>query len=134
MKKYVLIVKTESYSGITLLVDDDFDEDWDSPILKGVLKDFPIESRRSIIKSEEIDIINEGEDIKVEPEYYLNKEGEVKSLTKWKIYVHSIYYSWIPHILISHIINDSLLFVCYLTIYYPIFPIIFIIKLDKLFV
>ena len=82
MKKYVLIVKTESYSGISLWVDDAFDEDWDSPILKGVLKDFPIESRRSIIKSEEIDIINEGEDIKVEPEYYLNKEGEVKSLTK----------------------------------------------------
>ena len=77
-----MIVKTEEYSGITLLVDDDFDEEWDSPILKGVLKDFPIESRRSIIKSEEIDIINEGEDIKVEPEYYLNKEGEVKSLTK----------------------------------------------------
>ena len=82
MKKYCLIVKTESYSGITLMVDDDFDEDWDSPILKGVLKDFPIESRRSIIKSEEIDIINEGDDIKIEPEYYLNKEGEVKSLTK----------------------------------------------------
>ena len=82
MKKYVLIVKTEEYSGITLMVEDDFNEDWDSPILKGVLKDFPIESRRSIIKSEEIDIINEGEDIKVEPEYYLNKEGEVKSLTK----------------------------------------------------
>ena len=82
MKKYCMIVKTEEYSGITLMVDDDFDEEWDSPILKGVLKDFPIESRRSIIKSEEIDIINEGEDIKVEPEYYLNKEGEVKSLTK----------------------------------------------------
>ena len=77
-----MIVKSEEYSGITLLVDDDFDEDWDSPILKGVLKDFPIESRRSIIKSEEIDIINEGEDIKVEPEYYLNKDGEDKSLTK----------------------------------------------------
>jgi len=82
MKKYCMIVKTESYCGITLMVDDDFDEDWDSPILKGVLKDFPIESRRSIIKSEEIDIINEGEDIKIEPEYYLNKEGEVRSLTK----------------------------------------------------
>ena len=82
MKKYCMIVKTEEYSGITLMVDDDFDEDWDSPILKGVLKDFPIESRRSIIKSEEIDIINEGDDIKIEPEYYLNKEGEVKSLTK----------------------------------------------------
>ena len=81
MKKYCLIVKTEEYSGITLLVDDDFDEDWDSPILKGVLKDFPIESRRSIIKNEEIDIINEGSDIKVEPEFYLTKDGLVKSLT-----------------------------------------------------
>ena len=81
MKKYCLIVKTESYSGITLMVDDDFDEDWDSPILKGVLKDFPIESRRSIIKSEEIEIINEGDDIKIKPEYYLNKDGEVKSLS-----------------------------------------------------
>ena len=39
MKKYCLIVKTETYSGITLMVDDDFDEDFDSPILKGVLKD-----------------------------------------------------------------------------------------------
>ena len=82
MKKYCLIVKTEEYSGITLMVEDDFDEDWDSPILKGVLKDFPIESRRSIIKSEEIDIINEGNDIKIEPEYYLNKDGKVKNLTK----------------------------------------------------
>ena len=81
MKKYCLIVKTESYSGITLMVDDDFDEDWDSPILKGVLKDFPIESRRSIIKGEEIEIINEGDDIKIKPEYYLNKDGEVKSLS-----------------------------------------------------
>ena len=81
MKKYCLIVKTESYSGITLMVDDDFDEDWDSPILKGVLKDFPVESRRSIIKGEEIEIINEGDDIKIKPEYYLNKDGEVKSLS-----------------------------------------------------
>ena len=81
MKKYCMIVKTESYSGITLMVDDDFDEEWDSPILKGVLKDFPVESRRSIIKSEEIDIINEGDDIKIEPEYYLNKDGRVKSLS-----------------------------------------------------
>ena len=82
MKKYCLIVKSEEYSGITLMVDDDFDEEWDSPILKGVLKNFPIESRRSIIKGEEIEIINEGDDIKIEPEYYLNKDGEVKSLTK----------------------------------------------------
>ena len=75
MKKYCLIVKSEEYSGITLFVDDDFDEDWDSPILKGVLKDFPKGSRRSIIKGEEIEIINEGYSIKMEPEYYLNKTG-----------------------------------------------------------
>ena len=75
-----MIVKSEEYSGITLMVDDDFDEDFDSPILKGVLKDFPIESRRSIIKGEEIDIINEGEDIKVKPEYYLNKSGNLEKV------------------------------------------------------
>ena len=76
-----MIVKTESFYGISLMVDDDFDEDYDSLVLKKVLKDFPIESRRSIIKSEEIDIINEGEDIKVEPEFYLTKDGVVKSIT-----------------------------------------------------
>ena len=72
MKKYCLIVKSEEYSGITLLVDDDFDEDWDSPILKDVLKNFPKGERRTIIKGEEIDLINEGDDINVEPKYYLN--------------------------------------------------------------
>ena len=82
MKKYCLIVKTESYSGITLMVDDDFDEDYDSLVLKKVLKDFPKESRRTILpERDEVDMINEGEDIKVEPEYYLNKDGIVKSLT-----------------------------------------------------
>ena len=82
MKKYCMIVKTESYSGITLLVEDDFDEDYDSLVLKKVLKDFPKESRRTILpERDEVDMINEGEDIKVEPEYYLNKDGVVKSLT-----------------------------------------------------
>ena len=82
MKKYCLIVKTESYSGITLLVDDDFDEEWDSPILKGVLKDFPKESRRTIFpERDEVNMINEGEDIKVEPEFYLTSDGVVKSIT-----------------------------------------------------
>ena len=82
MKKYCMIVKTESYYGITLMVDDDFDENYDSPILKGVLKDFPKESRRTIFpERDEIDMINEGEDIKVEPEFYLNKDGVVTSLS-----------------------------------------------------
>jgi len=82
MKKYCMIVKTESYYGITLMVDDDFDEDYDSLVLKKVLKDFPKESRRTIFpERDEVDMINEGEDIKVEPEYYLNKDGVVKSIT-----------------------------------------------------
>ena len=82
MKKYCMIVKTESYYGITLMVDDDFDEDYDSLVLKKVLKDFPKESRRTIFpERDEVDMINEGQDIKVEPEYYLNKDGVVKSLT-----------------------------------------------------
>ena len=77
-----MIVKTESYSGITLLVEDDFDEDYDSLVLKKVLKDFPKESRRTIFpERDEVEMINEGEDIKIEPEFYLNKDGVVKSLT-----------------------------------------------------
>ena len=82
MKKYCMVVRTESYSGITLMVDDDFDEDYDSLVLKKVLKDFPKESRRTIIpERDEVDMINEGEDIKVEPEFYLTSDGVVKSLT-----------------------------------------------------
>ena len=77
-----MIVKTESYSGITLMVDDDFDEDYDSLVLKKVLKDFPKDSRRTIFpERDEVEMINEGEDIKVEPEFYLSKDGLVKSLT-----------------------------------------------------
>jgi len=30
MKKYCMIVKTDTYSGIALMVEDDFDEDFDS--------------------------------------------------------------------------------------------------------
>ena len=82
MKKYCMIVKTESFSGITLMVDDDFDEDYDSLVLKKVLKDFPKESRRTILpERDEVDMINEGEDIKVEPEFYLTSDGVVKSIT-----------------------------------------------------
>ena len=77
-----MIVKTESYYGITLMVDDDFDESYDSLVLKKVLKDFPKESRRTILpERDEVDMINEGEDIKVEPEFYLTSDGVVKSLT-----------------------------------------------------
>ena len=82
MKKYCMIVKTESYYGITLMVDDDFDESYDSLVLKKVLKDFPKESRRTIFpERDEVEMINEGEDIKVEPEFYLTSDGVVKSIT-----------------------------------------------------
>ena len=82
MKKYCMVVRTESYSGITLMVDDDFDEDYDSLVLKKVLKDFPKDSRRTIFpERDEVEMINEGEDIKIEPEFYLSKDGLVKSLT-----------------------------------------------------
>ena len=80
MKKYCLIVKSEEYSGITLLVDDDFDEDSDSPILKKVLKDFPKGERRIIVGGEEIMVMSEGSDIKIEPKYYLNKSGNLEKL------------------------------------------------------
>ena len=77
-----MIVKTESYYGITLMVDDDFNESYDSLVLKKVLKDFPKESRRTIFpERDEVDMINEGEDIKVEPEFYLTSDGVVKSIT-----------------------------------------------------
>ena len=77
-----MIVKTESFYGISLMVDDDFDEDYDSLVLKKVLKDFPKESRRTILpERDEVDMINEGSDIKIEPEFYLTKDGLVKSLT-----------------------------------------------------
>ena len=79
MKKLCLIVNREEMYGVTLFVDEDFDEDWDSPILKKVLRDFPKSSRRTIVKSETIEIINEGDGIKVEPEYYLNK-GNLEKL------------------------------------------------------
>ena len=81
MKKYCMIVKSESYYAITLMVDDDFDEDYDSLVLKKVLKDFPKESRRTIFpERDEVDMINEGDEIKIEPEFYLNKDGVVKSI------------------------------------------------------
>ena len=79
-KKYCLIVKTFEYSGISLWVDEDFDEDYDSEILKGVLKDFPKGERRIIVGGEEIMVMSEGSDIKIEPKYYLNKSGNLEKL------------------------------------------------------
>jgi len=82
-KKLSLIVKSQETFGISLWVDKSFDEEHDSDVMKKLLKDFPKSKRRVIFpQRDEVEMINEGEDIKVEPEYYLNKEGEVESLTK----------------------------------------------------
>ena len=80
MKKYCLIVKSEEYSGISFWVDENFNEDWDSPILKDVLKNFPKGERRIIVGGEEIMVMSEGSDIKIEPKYYLNKSGNIEKL------------------------------------------------------
>ena len=71
-KKFCMIVKEEWVYGMSFLVDEDFDEDGDSEILKGVLRDFPKSSRRTIIQDQEIMVTNEGE-MRVVPDYYLNK-------------------------------------------------------------
>ena len=71
-KKISLIVKEETIFGISLMVDEDFDEEGNSEILKGVLRDFPKSSRRTIIQDQEIMVTNEGE-MRVVPDYYLNK-------------------------------------------------------------
>ena len=71
-KKFCMIVKEEWVYGMSFLVDEDFDENGDSEILKGVLRDFPKSSRRTIIQGQEIMVINEGE-MRVVPDYYLNK-------------------------------------------------------------
>ena len=73
MKKYCIIVYEEWMYGITFFVEEDFEEDGDSEILKGVLRDFPKGERRIIVGGEEIMVMSEGSDIKIEPEYYLNK-------------------------------------------------------------
>ena len=81
-KKLSLIVKSQETFGISLWVDKTFDEEHDSDVMKKLLKDFPKESRRTIFpERDEVDMINEGEDIKVEPEFYLSSDGIVKSIT-----------------------------------------------------
>jgi len=79
-KKYVLIVKEESIYGIEVMVDEDFDPDHDSQIIKDLVRDYPTSSRRRIMGGSEILVSNEGDDIKVEPEYYLNKSGNLEKV------------------------------------------------------
>ena len=80
-KKLSLIVKSQETFGISLWVDKTFDEEHDSDVMKKLLKDFPKESRRTIFpERDEVEMMNEGE-MKNEPEFYLTKDGVVKSLT-----------------------------------------------------
>ena len=80
-KKMVLIVKSEEWYGISLWVDEDLDEEYNSPVMKKIVRDFPKSKRRVIFpRRDEIDMINEGGDIKIEPQHYL-KDGVVKSLS-----------------------------------------------------
>ena len=80
-KKYVMIVKEESIYGIEVMVDENFDPDHDSQIIKDLVRDFPRSSRRRIMGGSEILVSNEGDDIKVNPQYHFTKDGVLKSLT-----------------------------------------------------
>jgi hypothetical protein len=80
-KKLSLIVKSEETFGISLWVDKDFDEEYNSDVMKKLLNDFPRDSRRTIFpERDEVEMMNEGE-MKNEPKFYLTKDGVVKSLT-----------------------------------------------------
>ena len=80
-KKLSLIIKNEEYYGISLWVDKDFDEEYDSDVMKKLLSDFPKSKRRVIFpQRDEVEMMNEGE-MKNEPEFYLTNDGLVKSLT-----------------------------------------------------
>ena len=78
-KKLSLIVKSQEYFGISLWVDNDFDEEYDSDVMKKLLNDFPKSKRRVIFpQRDEVEMMNEGE-MKNEPQHYLTKDGVVKS-------------------------------------------------------
>ena len=76
-KKLCLIVKSEEYYGISLWVDKGFDEEYNSPVMEKIVRDFPKSKRKVIIpRYDEVDIQNEGK-MKIETEHYL-KDGVIK--------------------------------------------------------
>ena len=78
-KKMCLIVRSEETFGISLWVNEDFDEEYNSPVMKKLLNDFPKSKRKVIFpQRDEVEMMNEGE-MKVEPLHYL-KDGVVKSI------------------------------------------------------
>ena len=79
-KKMCLIVRSEETFGISLWVNEDFDEEYNSPVMKKLLKDFPKSKRKRIFpQRDEVEMMNEGQ-MKVEPQHYL-KDGVVKSIS-----------------------------------------------------
>ena len=48
-KKMCLIVKSEMWYGISLWVNEDFDEEHESPVMKKILRDFPKDKRKVIL-------------------------------------------------------------------------------------
>ena len=79
-KKMCLIVKSEETFGISSWVDEDFDEEHNSNVMKKILTDFPKSKRKVIFpQRDEVEMMNEGE-MKVEPLHYL-KDGIVKSIS-----------------------------------------------------
>ena len=80
-KKLCLVIKSEETFGVSLWVDEDFDEEYNSPVMKKLLNDFPKSKRRRIFpKRDEVQMMNEGK-MKVEPEFYLTNDCVVKSMT-----------------------------------------------------
>jgi len=79
-KKICMIVKSEETFGISLWVNEDFDEEYNSPVMKKLLKDFPKSKRRVIFpQRDEVEMMNEGQ-MKNIPRHYLTSDGSVKSV------------------------------------------------------
>ena len=79
-KKLCLVIKSEETFGVSLWVDEDFDEEYNSPVMKKLLNDFPKSKRRRIFpKRDEVQMMNEGQ-MKDEPNFYLTSKGNIKSV------------------------------------------------------
>ena len=79
-KKMCLIVKSEETFGISLWVDENWDEEYNSPNVMKLLKDFPKDKRKVIFpQRDEIEMENEGQ-MKNIPKHYLTSKGNIKSV------------------------------------------------------
>ena len=79
-KKLCLVIKSEETFGVSLWVDEDFEEEYNSPVMKKLLNDFPKSKRRRIFpKRDEVQMMNEGQ-MKDEPNFYLTNKGNIKSV------------------------------------------------------